>query len=263
MQALDLVDGTYRSPAGRPGLLARACPSLAFYPRELAIVWKAAADAKRGRYSNPVWHRSSLATLRALERAGVRLEVSGVERVAALTEPCVFIGNHMSTLETFVLPAFLLPLRPITYVVKQSLLDYPVFGHIMRSRDPVVVGRTNPRDDLAAVLTGGAERLEKGISMVIFPQTTRTPTFDPGAFNTIGVKLARRAGVPVVPLALKTDAWGNGRWIKDLGRIDPAKPVHIAFGSPLLVRDRGAEEQAAILGFIAERLQAWGGTVRA
>ena len=212
-------------------------------------------------YDDAAWSRSSFDILRALEAAGVRLEIAGVGRFAALGGPCVFVGNHMSTLETFVLPTVILSAKRMTYVVKRELTSYPVFGHVMRARDPIVVGRANPRDDLKAVLEGGAERLRAGISIVVFPQTTRTPVFDPAAFNTIGVKLARRAQVPVVPIALKTDAWGNGRVVKDIGRIDPAKTVHIEFGAPLRVQGTGVTEHQRVIDFIRERLRAWGGTV--
>jgi 1-acyl-sn-glycerol-3-phosphate acyltransferase len=260
---LALVGGAYATPAGSSRGLARLWPGLAFYSRIVPIVVRAGARAKRGRYDDAAWCQSSLDALRALERAGVRCEIAGVQHVAALTGPCVFIGNHMSTLETFILPVILAPLRPVTFVVKQSLLDYPVFGHVMRSRDPIVVGRTNPREDLKAVLEGGAERLARGVSLIVFPQTTRTPRFDPAEFNTMGVKLAKRAGVPVVPVALKTDAWGNGRLIKEWGRIDPSKTVHFAFGAPRGVATRGGEEHEEIVRFIAAHLAAWGGTVKA
>jgi 1-acyl-sn-glycerol-3-phosphate acyltransferase len=169
----------------------------------------------------------------------------------------------MSTLETFVLPVILAPLRPVTFVVKGSLVRYPVFGPVMRSRDPIVVERTNPRADLKTVLDGGAERLARGVSVIVFPQTTRTPLFDPAEFNTIGVKLARRAGVPVVPLALKTDAWGNGRLIKEWGRIDPSRSIHFAFGPPRDITTRGGDEHEDIVRYIAAHLTAWGGTVKA
>ena len=163
----------------------------------------------------------------------------------------------MSTLETFVLPVLISTFKESTFVVKQSLVDYPIFKHIMRSRNPITVGRSNPRDDLKAVLEGGTERLKAGTSIVIFPQTTRTPVFDPDQFNTIGVKLAKKAGVPVVPIALKTDAWGTGSFIKDYGRIYPEKPVHIAFGEPCEIKDRGNEEHAAIIEFISGKLREW------
>jgi 1-acyl-sn-glycerol-3-phosphate acyltransferase len=167
----------------------------------------------------------------------------------------------MSTLETFVLPVIISSFLESTFIVKQSLVDYPVFKHIMRSRNPITVGRENPREDLRAVLEGGAERLKRGVSIVVFPQTTRRLTFIPAEFNTIGVKLAKRAGVPVVPIALKTDAWGNGRWLKDYGKIDPSKKVYFEFGKPLWIKERGVEEHEQIVAFIKGKLLEWGGTV--
>jgi len=99
--------------------------------------------------------------------------------------------------------------------------------------------------------------LHAGTSIVIFPQTTRTPAFDPGQFNTIGVKLAKKAGAPVVPIALKTDAWGTGTYLKDYGRIAPSRKAHIAFGEPLRIKDRGAEEHQKIIEFIIGKLAEW------
>jgi hypothetical protein len=69
------------------------------------------------------------------------------------------------------------------------------------------VGRTKPRVDLKSLLEGGAERLTKGTSIIIFPQTTGTATLDPRELNIIGVKLAKWASVLVVPIALTTDGW--------------------------------------------------------
>jgi len=107
------------------------------------------------------------------------------------------------------------------------------------------------------VLEGGEQRLKAGISIVVFPQTTRTPTFDPTDFNSIGVKLAKKAGAPIVPIALKTDAWGNGRYLKDFGRIKPSSKVHFAFGNPLWVKDRGREEHEEIVRFISDKMAEW------
>lgn len=221
------------------------------------IVFRASRRAKRSRYGDNDWIRSSLDTLRALEGTGVRFEITGIDDFKGVEGPCVFIANHMSTLETFVLPAIIAPFKMATFVVKESLVEYPVFRHVMRSRNPITVSRTNPREDLKTVFDGGIERLRKGLSIIIFPQTTRSTLFDPAEFNTIGVKLAKKAGVPVVPVALKTDAWGNGRRLKDFGRIDPSIPVHIAFGKPLWIKDRGNEEHREIIGFITERLKEW------
>jgi 1-acyl-sn-glycerol-3-phosphate acyltransferase len=248
---------SYSTPQGSGRALLRAFPSLFFYCQELLIVWRSSRLAKHGKYDTAAWASSSHVLLRSLESVGVRVEITGVDHVRRLDGPCVFIANHMSILETFVLPGIVAPIRETTFVVKQSLVEYPVFKHVMRSRDPITVSRTNPREDLRAVLEGGEQRLRAGISIVVFPQTTRTTTFDPTDFNTIGVKLAKKAEVPIIPLALKTDAWGNGRYLKDFGRIRPSLTVHFAFGSPLWVKDRGREEHEAIVRFISERLVDW------
>jgi 1-acyl-sn-glycerol-3-phosphate acyltransferase len=261
VDTLTYVNGSYRTGAVQRSLLGRLSPALRLYSRLFSIIIRGSSKAKRGQYATADWVASSLETLRALEEIGCTVEIIGVDHFRGLDGPAVFIGNHMSTLETMVLPCIISQFKDSTFVVKQSLVDYPVFKHVMRSRDPITVGRTNPRDDLKAVFEGGESRLKAGRSIVIFPQTTRTGVFDPEQFNTIGIKLAKRAGVPVVPVALKTDAWGNGRFLKDYGRIDPSKKVWFEFGAPLTIAGRGEEEHQMIIDFISRRLKAWGGNV--
>jgi len=248
---------TYTTPSRNGWSLLRVFPSVAFYCQELALVLKSSRMARRGKYDTPAWVSSSLELFRALESVGVQFEITGLDHVRNLDRPVVFAGNHMSTLETFVLPTLLARFHETTFVVKQSLIDYPVFKHVMRSRDPIPVSQTNPRVDLAAILEGGEQRLKAGISVVVFPQSKRTTIFDPAEFNTIGVKLARRAGVPIVPIALKTAAWEIGRYVADFGRIRPSSKVHFAFGEPICIKDRGREEHQAILQFISAKLAEW------
>lgn len=250
---------TYQTPPDRRrSLLARLSPwpELAFYLPVLRIVLRSGRRAVRGTYDAQAWVEASRGIVRAMEAVGMRLTVEGMAHLRGLAGPAVFVGNHMSTLETFVLPCIIQPVRPVTFVVKDTLLRYPVFGPVLRSRDPIAVGRENPREDLRAVLEGGRDRLSRGLSIIIFPQGVRSPVFDPAQFNSIGVKLAARAGVPVVPLALRTDAWGSGRWIKDFGRVDPTLPVRFRFGAPLPPEAKGT--QAAVIRFIEETLAAWG-----
>jgi 1-acyl-sn-glycerol-3-phosphate acyltransferase len=236
---------------------SRFVPSIAFYARTFGIVVTGSRLAKKGRYGDREWVISSYDTVRALEHSGVRMDVSGVENLTATEGPVVIIGNHMSTLETFVLPYLVAPLKPVTFVIKKALVDYPIFKHIMRSRDPIVVGRQSPKEDLRTVMDEGCKRLEKGISVIVFPQTTRSEVFDPEQFNSIGVKLAKKARVPVIPLALKTDAWRNGRMVKEFGRIDPSRAVHFAFGKALSIEGNGSAQQEAVIAHIQEQLGRW------
>lgn len=254
---LPIVDGEYRTTPRAVSWFARRFPSVSFYRQLAGIILRAGSKASRGRYGNQEWVDSSLEVLRALERVGMELEVTGMQHLERNGSPCLVVGNHMSTLETTVLPGLVQPYRDVTFVVKQSLLDYPVFKHVMRSRNPIAVSQHDVRADFKSMMDGGLERLANGISLIIFPEGKRMSTFDPARFNTIGVKLARRAGVPIVPFALETRAWAIGKWISDMGKIDPTRKVRIAFGEPIEVHGRGTDEHEAIIQFITTQLAVW------
>ena len=247
----------YDSPARTPCALVRQFPTLFFYAPLLGILGMAGARARWGRYEGPEWTHSSETVIEALERVGGTFHIDGMEHYQNLDGPCVFVGNHMSTLETFVLPCLIQPWRPVTFVVKSSLMKYPVFDKVIASRNPIVVDRVNPRDDFTRVMEGGLERIRAGRSIIVFPQSTRNEVFDRAQFNTIGVKLAKKADVPVVPLALKTNAWSNGQFMRDFGPIRPERIVHIRFAPPLKVEGTGKEEHRQIGDFIETTLAAW------
>jgi len=118
----------------------------------------------------------------------------------------------MSTLETLVLPGIIGKNFKATFVIKNSLLKYPFFGRILTAINAIPVTRKNPKEDYRIVIQEGLKRLEQGISVIVFPQAARQTVFDPAQFNTLGVKLAKKASVPAVPIALRTDAWGTGTY---------------------------------------------------
>jgi 1-acyl-sn-glycerol-3-phosphate acyltransferase len=256
MQNLSTNGSSYSSHPNGTGSSSSLFPSLSFYPRFLMVVYRSAVKSRRNSYDLENWQQSSITVMRALESVGVEFDVQGLEHIEAVDGPVLFIGNHLSVMETVVLPTWVLPYKPFTYVIKQSLLEVPVFKHVMRHLDPIAVTRTNPRQDLKTVLEQGVDRLSRNLSVVIFPQTTRT-AFNPEQFSTIGVKLARKAGVPIVPLALLTDAWENGSISKDFGRIVPSRKVHFAFGEPLSVEGKGSDEHQKIISFIESHLALW------
>ena len=187
----------------------------------------------------------------------MRIDVSGLSHLKQLESSAVLIGNHMSMMETFLLPSMTRPFGPVTFVVKESLLEYPIFKYIMRSRDPIAVTRTNPRQDLKTVLQEGTRKLQEGTSIIVFPQTTRAHVFDPAQMSTIGVKLAKKANVPIVPIALKTDGWQNGNRLKDFGQLDTGKVAFFSFGQPFLVEGKGEREHERVNHHISSQLAAW------
>ena len=55
----------------------------------------------------------------------------------------------------------------------------------------------------------------------------------------------------------KTDFWGNGKLIKELGPLDHHKPIHIKFGEPMKITGNGKEENQRIIDFIKTSLEEW------
>ena len=257
MNDIPFPGDSYVTEPGGATFFASRFPSLYFFFKVGGIIRHDGNLATAGKYRDKEWTEGSMETLRALERTGVTFHVDGMRNIDAVDGPCVFIGNHMSTLETFVLPVFIQPRKNVTFVVKDSLMKYPWFGPVLQTRNPVVVSRTNPRQDLQTVLEGGVERIRQGRSVIVFPQSTRSTTLDTTLFNSIGVKLAKRAGVPLIPLALRSDAWGMGKIIKDIGKVNPRIPVHFSFGKPREVEGNGKAQHAEVCDFIASRLRDW------
>lgn len=230
---------------------------LYFIFKYASVVFRTRKQARNGFYGDKEWQDSSFYIFRLIEKTGGKFHLSGLENITRSPEPVLFIGNHMSTLETMILPSIISPLRKVTFVVKESLVRHPLFGDVMRSRNPIVVGRTDPRRDFDAVMNGGMNLLTDGISIIIFPQSTRSVEFKPEEFNSLGIKLAKKAGVKVVPVALKTDFWGNGKLIREIGPLDHKKLIYIKFGEPMQISGSGKDENNKIIEFIQEALKAW------
>ncbi len=257
MIAITSTDDAYVTNPGGSSMFLHAVPGIYFYLRMLGVLLYASSKAKKKRFFKEEWIECSLEVIRHLETVDCRFFVAGKKNFIDLESPCVFVANHMSTLETFALGAIIRPHRPVTFVIKESLIRYPLFKHVLKSIEPIVVSRKNPREDFRIMVEQGKEKLSAGVSIVVFPQSVRTPALDPEMFNSIGAKLARKAGVPMVPLALKTDAWGSGWPLKDFGRIRPERLIHFSFGQSMKVEGNGREEHRKVIEFIRGKLEQW------
>ncbi|TYB32745.1 MAG: 1-acyl-sn-glycerol-3-phosphate acyltransferase [Flexistipes sinusarabici] len=249
---------TYQTGKVKKAFTAKIFPTGYFYVRLVKLVFSASNKAKKGTYGDNEWINSSCDFFNILESAGAKIYIKGIDNFRHIKEPILFIGNHMSTLETFLLPSIIAPYKKLTYVVKKSLVDYPVFKHVMKSRKPVVVSRSNPREDFKIVIKEGKNRIENEYSIVVFPQTTRSAVFDVNHFNSIGTKLALRTNTTIVPVALKTDAWANGKKYKDFGRFYPEKDVLISFGKPLVPSSENKNYiHEQVTDYIVGKLKEW------
>ena len=141
------------------------------------------------------WTQATMRLLRVLN--GVEIRVRGSEKLPR-GEAVVVLSNHQSQWETFYLQLLFMPQAT---VLKRELLWVPFFGWALALLRPIAIDRGQPGQALKNILRVGQERLEEGISVVIYPEGTRQPPGAVGRFNAGGAMLACRAGRRVVPIA--------------------------------------------------------------
>jgi 1-acyl-sn-glycerol-3-phosphate acyltransferase len=132
-----------------------------------------------------------------LRIAGARLEV--IRRADDPVGPAVYVSNHESALDIWAL--FIAIRRNLRFVAKKELFDLPVFGWYLRMARFVEVDRRNHARAVAS-LEKGADIVREGVSLIVFPEGTRSPDGHVQAFKKGPFVLAARAGVPVVPVAI-------------------------------------------------------------
>lgn len=213
--------------------------------------------ALKDKYDRKAWSLSSYQVFQLIENCGGHFHIEGLDHIRNCHKPVVFVCNHMSAMESMILPALIAPHMPVTFVVKESLTRHRFFGPVMKARNPITVDRTNSREDLLQVINQGKDFIDKGNSIIIFPQGRRCNLFNPKEFNSLGVKLAKTAGVKLIPIALKTDFWGNGKIIKDLGPIRRDREIFISIGEALEIKGNGKDQHTAIVKFIERQLKSW------
>lgn len=175
---------------------------------------------------------------------GIKLVVEGRDNIPK--GPCVFLSNHQSTWETFFLQR---ELRPVCTILKKELLRIPIFGWGLATTHPIAIDRSNPREAMRQVLTGGKQRLAEGNNVIVYPQGTRTPYGETRPFARSGAALALAAGVPIVPVAHNAGAhWPSKTFMKYPGTL------RVSFGSPILDGADSTQVTAAVEKWINEQL---------
>ena len=103
--------------------------------------------------------------------------------------PCVIISNHQSTWETL---AFQTIFPAHTWVLKKELLWLPVFGWSLALLKPIIINRGDKLNAIKKVILQGSDRLNKGISVVVFPEGTRQPYNQLGDYQNGGAAIAKK-----------------------------------------------------------------------
>ena len=162
---------------------------------------------------------------------GVHYEVQGQEHIPAA--PYIIFSKHQSTWETYALQVIFFK---ICYVVKRELFFIPFFGWGLAAMRPIAIDRSSGKRAVDQIIEKGTQRLQDGISVVIFPEGTRTAATHPGKYKIGGALLAAASGYPVVPVAHNAgECWPRGRFIKQSGII------HVRIGPPIITVGKSPE----------------------
>jgi 1-acyl-sn-glycerol-3-phosphate acyltransferase len=136
---------------------------------------------------------------RWLSWSGVRVDVKGLELLDP-KQTYVFVSNHRSYLDTATL--FIFTGRRIGLLAKKELLKVPVLGVGMGFVNVMAIDRSN-RESAIRTTEAAAERIRSGISFAVFVEGTRAKPGELLPFKKGAFYMARQAGVPVVPVAIK------------------------------------------------------------
>ena len=131
--------------------------------------------------------------------------------------PFVAVANHQSFLDVFMLAR--LPWE-MKWVAKESLFKIPWLGWMFRLSGDIPV-RRGDHESGQAVLATARRYLDRGMSVMFFPECTRSRDGRLQAFKSGAFRLAIEAGVPILPIAVSGTAEGMPKgspWVR------PARP---------------------------------------
>lgn len=163
-----------------------------------------------------------------LRAAGVRVTLHDVERMR-LDEPRIYVANHVSWFDIFTLAA-LLPYYK--FVAKAELFRIPIFGRAMKAAGMISIERDNRKSAFGSYDRAAAQ-IQRGASVVVFPEGTRGHSYALRPFKKGPFVLAIAGRVPVVPCILHGTirVFPRGSWRVRSG------PVDVHFLEPISTRD--------------------------
>jgi 1-acyl-sn-glycerol-3-phosphate acyltransferase len=171
-----------------------------------------------------VWVRWILATFR------VRVDVAGLENVPTHA-PIILMSNHQSLADIAAIVSTLPDSVKWRFVAKKELVRVPIFGQALVASGHIIIDRGN-RERAVASLRRAAERIRAGISVIVFPEGTRSPEGHLRRFKSGPFHLAVEAQVPIIPVTVS-----GSQHITPKGEVRVrAGRVKIVYGKPIQTR---------------------------
>ena len=166
----------------------------------------------------------------------------------------IVLSSHQSHLDPLLLG--LACDRRLSSLARSSLYAFKPFGFIITALDAVPIDR---EASAVAAMKTVIRRLEGGAAVIIFPEGTRTATGRLGELKSGFALIARRAGVPIVPVAIvgAWECWPKMRRFPRPGR------VRLEFGRLIRPEEIAALDDRGLVAECGARLAELDATARA
>jgi 1-acyl-sn-glycerol-3-phosphate acyltransferase len=171
---------------------------------------------------------------RVCKKLSVDLRVEGESKLPE--GPVVLVSNHESYGD---IPIFFaaIPNKQFGFVAKSDLLKLPLYGKWISEIHSVFLEREDVRSSLRTIDEGIA-LIEKGFSLAIFPEGTRSKGRPMAAFKKGSLRLATKPGVPIVPVTIK----GSWRILEETGTMKKNQTVRLFIHPPIETANLSRQE---------------------
>lgn len=143
----------------------------------------------------------------------------------------IVMANHASMLDIVLM---MIAIPKVRFIAKKELGKVPILGWNMAQMGNYFIDRENPRKAVSLLQRVRGD-IEKGGSVCVFPEGTRSEDGTVGEFKPGSFKLAMETGAPVLPARI----WGTfERFPKGQFFVRPGK-VGVRIGKPLQVLKKG------------------------
>jgi 1-acyl-sn-glycerol-3-phosphate acyltransferase len=174
-------------------------------------------------FGKRLWYDFTWLLCRILGVAFFRIRVRGREQVPA-QGGALILSNHQSHMDPVLIG--LACDRRLNFLARQSLFRFSLLRRLIESLDAIPIDREGVG---LAGLKETLRRLRRGEIVLIFPEGTRTLDGEVASLKPGFCALARRADVPLVPVAIAGAFAALPRW----RTIPHPTPIHVEFGKPL------------------------------
>ena len=130
--------------------------------------------------------------------SGVKVCVKGLSNID-LSAPYIYMPNHQSNFDIPVLLGHLTV--QFRWLAKMELFKIPIFGRAMRKAGYISIDRYH-RESAIESLKVAANKIKNGVSVLIFPEGTRSRDGKIQPFKKGGFVMAIDSGIPIVPVVI-------------------------------------------------------------